>query len=270
MTGNQSGTDGDRTRTKRFIPWSLYGVIALFLLIVILVNISSHAIEDPKTALWEPVLWEVSSYAAIMLLTPALYFSYHRFHWRRLGLPRFVLIQAGACILFSLLHIAAMVTIRAVGYGLVHQTYNFAQGHLVLELIYEGRKDALTVLVVMGFCWVNERLTQSMPALLPDRIEIRTDGRTVYLSPAEIVYAEAAGNYVELHLASGPPLLVRDTLAAYDKRLSPYGFARIHRSRLLNRHHMRQVSSTASGDLRVTLNDGRELTGSRRFRDQLY
>jgi DNA-binding LytR/AlgR family response regulator len=105
---------------------------------------------------------------------------------------------------------------------------------------------------------------------LPERIEVRSDGRTLYLTPTEILYAEAAGNYIELHLTTSlKPLLLRGTLSGYEKRLGAYGFVRIHRSRLLNRAHMRSFVATPSGDLRITLADGRELAGSRRFRDQL-
>lgn len=270
MSGEVKGTGGDLAGTSGFIPFKLYATFAAFLLCVIIVNISSHAIEEPALALWEPALWEFSSYVAILALTPAVWFGYQRFHWQRLGVPRFLMVQIAFCGLFSLAHIAIMVAIRVMGYGIVHEHYNFAQGHLPLELIYEGRKDALTFLVICGFIWVYQRLNQSAPVVLAERIEIRSDGRTLYLTPTEIVYAEAAGNYVELYLTNTPkPLLLRGTLSEYEKRLGAYGFVRIHRSRLLNRAHMRSFTATSSGDLRITLVDGRELTGSRRFRDQL-
>ncbi len=270
MSGDKTGTGGSLAVTNGFIPFRLYATFAAFLLVVIIVNISSHAIEEPGLALWEPALWEFSSYVAILILTPAVWLGYQRFHWQRLGVPRFLMVQIAFCGLFSLAHIAIMVAIRVVGYGVVHEHYNFAQGHLSLELIYEGRKDALTFLVICGFIWVYERLNQPAAMALPERIEVRSDGRTLYLTPTEIVYAEAAGNYVELYLTNTPkPLLLRGTLSEYEKRLGAYGFARIHRSRLLNRAHMRSFAATPSGDLRITLTNDRELIGSRRFRNNL-
>lgn len=270
MSGETTGTGGSYSGTNGFIPFKLYATFAAFLLCVIIVNISSHAIEEPALPLWEPALWEFSSYVAILILTPAVWLGYQRFHWQRLGVPRFLMIQAVFCGLFSLAHIAIMVAIRVVGYGVAHEHYNFAQGHLPLELIYEGRKDALTFLVICGFIWVYERLNQPTMVALPERIEVRSDGRTLYLTPAEILYAEAAGNYVELYLTTAPkPLLLRGTLSEYEKRLDAYGFVRIHRSRLLNRTHMRSFIATPSGDLRIMLIDGRELAGSRRFRNNL-
>ena len=270
MSGDKTGTGGGLAGTSGVIPWRLYATFAAFLLCVIIVNISSHAIEEPALALWKPAMWEFSSYIAILVLMPAVWLGYQQFHWQRLGVRRFLMIQIAFCGLFSLAHIVIMVAIRMVGYGVVHENYNFAQGHLPLELIYEGRKDALTFLVICGFIWVYERLNQPAEVALPERIEVRSDGRTLYLTPAEIIYAEAAGNYIELYLTtSSKPLLLRGTLGDYEKRLLAYGFVRIHRSRLLNRAHMRSFAATSSGDLRITLDDGRELAGSRRFRERL-
>ena len=270
MNGMNSGTDGGKAGTNRVIPAQLFGLIAAFLLAVILVNISSHAIEDPKTAVWEPALWEFSSYFAILILLPLLYIGYWRFHWRNLGLTRFFAIQVVIFLMFSLAHIALMVGMRTVVYAWMHQNYNFAQGHLFLEIIYEVRKDALTFVLTMGIFWAHERLSVTSEQPLPERIEVKSDGRTLYLTHAEIIYAEAAGNYVELYLTTTiKPLLLRGTLSEYEKRLSAYGFVRIHRSRLLNRQHMRSFTATPSGDLRITLTDGREITASRRFRGAL-
>ncbi len=270
MGGDNSGIDSGKGVTNGGWPWRLFATFAGFLFVVIVVNISSHAMEEPTTPLWEPTLWELSSYAAILILLPGLYYSYQHFHWRSLGLARFTIAQIASFLIFSIVHISLMVAIRRVGYTLAHERYNFSQGHLALELIYESRKDALTYIVAGGFFWVHERLQQQVPRALPDRIEVKNDGRTLYLTPAEIIYAEAAGNYVELHLTgSSKPLLLRGTLGGYEKRLAPYAFARIHRSRLINRAHLRSVTSTPSGDLRITLANGRQLAGSRRFKSAL-
>ncbi len=275
MNGGLSGTSGEKSgmsgATRILPPWPLLAVIAGFLLAVIVVNISSHAIEDPGLAIWEPALWEFSSYFAILALVPAIYYGYRRFHWRALGVPRFLGVQAICFVAFSLAHIALMVAIRVAGYGLAHEHYDFVQGHLVIELIYEGRKDALTFILVTGIIWADERLRaqQRVPAA-PERLEVKTDGRTLYLDPDDIVFVEAAGNYVELHQSARPkPLLLRGTLNEFEMRLKANDFVRVHRSRLINRRHIASHTGTSSGDLRITLRDGRELAGSRRYRGNL-
>jgi len=274
--GDTGGTSGGRNGTSGGLPLRLFGVIAGFLLAVILVNISSNMIERPDLPVWEPALWEFSSYAGILIFIPALWWQWRRFHWSRTGFARFACAQAINFLLFSAGHIAVMVLIRHLGYALAGGHYNFSQGRLPLELIYESRKDFLTFVLVTGIFWAHERLhaARDTPAARPGRtpeaarIEVRADGRILYLAQDEIVSAEAAGNYVELHLARGKALLLRATLAEYQARLGP-GFARVHRSRLVNRAHIREIVMTAAGDPHLILSDGREIAGSRRYRDTL-
>jgi DNA-binding LytR/AlgR family response regulator len=44
---------------------------------------------------------------------------------------------------------------------------------------------------------------------------------------------------------------------------------RVHRSRLINRAHIAAIKPTPSGDVDITLSDGRTVTGSRRYRAAL-
>ncbi|ESQ87476.1 hypothetical protein ABAC460_19305 [Asticcacaulis sp. AC460] len=236
-----------------------------------IVNISSELIENPPGdrdfPVWAPFTWEISSAIAIMIILPVIWIGYRRYHWRRLSLMKFAVFHAVGLVMFSLNHVAIMVGVRKVVYAAMGSAYDFSHGNLLLQLIYEGRKDGLAYLLFLAFFWAYDRVTELKPQAEGDgRIEVTTDGRTFYLAPEEIIYAEAAGNYVELHLAA-KPLLIRGTLSEFEKRLT--GFARIHRSRLLNPVHMKSYVATSSGDLRITLSDGREIVASRRYRDAL-
>jgi DNA-binding LytR/AlgR family response regulator len=99
-------------------------------------------------------------------------------------------------------------------------------------------------------------------------LEVRDGARRTFVRPDEICWIEAAGNYAELHLASRS-LLHRASLASLAQRLAPAGFARIHRARLVNRRQIAALATNAAGDFTVTLRDGRELAGSRRFRAEV-
>lgn len=274
-SGRYTGTSGESLLSKRFLR--LFGILAAFILVVSVVNISSILIEDPAGerdfAAWEPMLWEGSSAFAILLLLPAVWRVYHRFHWRGRPLWQAVGLHAAAALLFSLVHVAIMVAVRIAGYAMDGARYDFAQGDLLLQLVYEGRKDAISYAILFAAMWTEDRLAQAKtagaPPELPEKLEVRADGRTLFIAPEEVVQVEAAGNYVELHMAEGRPLLVRGTLAEYEARLKKYGFVRVHRSRLLNRRHMAGFEGTPSGDLRIRLNDGRDITGSRRYRQNL-
>lgn len=268
-SGDPVGTNGDESGTSGWPPLRLFGVIAGFLLAVILVNISSNLIENPDLPAWKPTLWEFSSYIGILVFVPFLWWAWRRFHWSRLGAARFLTLQALSFLLFSLGHIAVLVLLRHLVYLLVGQHYNFSNGRLPLELVYESRKDFLTFMLISGIFWAHERLRVTTPAKTTTmRIEARADGRTVFVTPDDIISAEAAGNYVELHLMKGKPLLLRATLAEYERLLGP-AFARVHRSRLVNRVHIREIVVTTAGDPHLTLSDGREIVGSRRYKANL-
>lgn len=277
MSGGETGTRGGISGTGGARFWPVFGFLMAFLSIVIAINITSTLIERPPGphtyAVWEPFLWELSSLAALAVLGPAVFRLYRRWPPARLGTGIFIVVHLGVGIVFSLVHIALMVGIRQAGYALAHETYDFAHRNLPLQLLYEGRKDLLTYAIFIGAFWVADRLAARPPAAdtrAPQRIEIKADGRTLYLEPGEIVWIEAAGNYVEVHVAArAQPILVRGTLGDYEGRLSDDGFIRVHRSRLLNRAHMKGFETTHSGDVTITLSDGRDIMGSRRFRENL-
>jgi DNA-binding LytR/AlgR family response regulator len=84
----------------------------------------------------------------------------------------------------------------------------------------------------------------------------------------EILWIEAAGNYVELHRGASP-ILHRASLTEMERRLGEANFVRIHRSRLVRRDAVTEIESKPSGDYVVRLEDGRELAGSRRYRRPL-
>ena len=273
--GGITGTHGGVSGTSGASFAKVYAFIIVLTLIICFINATSVLIENSSSGaslhFWEPILWEVSSIVALFALCPVIFILYRRYSPSRLGLVPFLTLQVPIVVAFSLLHIAGMVAVRHLGYGLAGMHYDFGRGHLPLELLYEGRKDCLSYGIYIGIFWVADRLAASQEApKARERLEVRADGRILYFEPGEILWVEAAGNYVEIHVAGRPAaLLVRGTLAEYEARLGTADFVRIHRSRLLNRSHVRAIETTHSGDVTVTLSDGREIAGSRRYREAL-
>ncbi len=272
--GGGPGTSGDRLPWRRFRRLWLF--LAAFLIVACGVNVSSILIEDPPGhrgfQTWEPFLWEGSSVIAILTLFPLVWMAYWRLHWHGRPLWQIVAIHAVVAVLFSLGHIGLMVAIRIAGYAVDGARYDFAQGDLGLQIIYEMRKDAISYAILFATCWVQDRLLarQAPAAKAPERLEVKADGRTLYLDPAEVLAVEAAGNYVEFHrLDVDKALLVRGTLNQFEVQLKPHGFVRVHRSKLVNRGRIVGFEGTPSGDLRIRMTDGREIFGSRRYRENL-
>lgn len=100
------------------------------------------------------------------------------------------------------------------------------------------------------------------------RFPIKSSGRTVFLQLDEIDYLEAAGNYVRLHTGM-QEYLTRDTMSAFESRLSDSDFVRIHRSVIVNRKRIKELRPWFTGEYVVILTSGKELTLSRGYRDRL-
>ncbi len=101
-----------------------------------------------------------------------------------------------------------------------------------------------------------------------ERLTVKTDGRLVFLRADEIVWAEAADNYVVLHLASSR-LMVRETMSALEARLGRVSFARVNRSAIVHLGQIREIQPAQHGDYTVLLRDGTKLPLSRSLRGQL-
>ena len=84
----------------------------------------------------------------------------------------------------------------------------------------------------------------------------------------DIEWIEAAHNYVELHMGKETHLL-RQTLNAIEARLAPDKFVRISRSTIVNLERIKELQPLFRGDYAVTLQNGTQLTLSRRYRDKL-
>jgi len=102
----------------------------------------------------------------------------------------------------------------------------------------------------------------------PDRLAVKTSGRTLFVNTAEIDWVEAADNYVILHLGS-KEILMRETMAAIEQRLASAGFVRISRSTIVHPRVVRELQPLFHGDQAVILKTGAQLTLSRTHRDAL-
>jgi two-component system LytT family response regulator len=102
---------------------------------------------------------------------------------------------------------------------------------------------------------------QPQQLLIPDR------GRTHVVPVAEILWLEAADNYVTVHTTARSPLL-RRTLAALLDDLGE-GFVRTHRSAAVALAHVQQVQGRDSGDATVLLRGGAQAPCSRTHREAL-
>jgi two-component system LytT family response regulator len=100
------------------------------------------------------------------------------------------------------------------------------------------------------------------------KIGIKSNGRILFIDPRDIAVVEAEGNYVLLQRNTGSDLL-RESLSTIAEKLEPYGFARIHRSVLVNASFVQDIRPCSTGDYQLRLKSGREYTVTRTYKKNL-
>lgn len=272
-SGTAAGTRGGTiARYESRALLTIIGATLLINLVNVATILSDRARDGLPTTPWQVWLAELSSWIGLACMLPFVRRAARAFRPPRLPWAAAPLAHLPIAMLFSAGHVAIMLAIRQLGYATVGQRYDFFGGSPAGALIYEFRKDVVFYAAAAGILLLVRALAESRPVPADarpagERIEVRDRGRTLWLEPAEIVSAEAAGNYVELQTAHGA-LLHRATLAGMETQLGG-GFVRVHRSRLVRRDAVRALRPLASGDFELELCDGRTLAGSRRYRDRI-
>ena len=249
------------------------GVAAAVLVVFLYFNALNVADENTRNgrplALWEPMVWEGTSGAFFLAVSP-LVTALTRRQWpTRPPWVRKIIVHALAAVAVSLAHVLAIGAARWGIYRLVSGDYD-PLGPLG-DWPYELRKDVLVYAAIVGLyvAWRTIRAReQPVGSSSAEVLEVRDGARRHFVPLIDVVWVEAAGNYVELH-REGAGLLHRASLSEMERRLHSAGFVRIHRSRLVRRAAVADVESKPTGDFVVRLRDGRELAGSRRYRRPL-
>jgi hypothetical protein len=273
--GRQREQGGTRGHPNRRMPWLAY---ALLLLVIALVGATSPWIKQPPGSgqpLWPLVIDELTSVLMVFVLTPGIIWIVHAQGPKRVGWAQALAVQSLGLLAFTATHIAGMLVLRKTIYPLFGSAYSGEKDWLFGVILYEGRKDVLSYAALAGIITLLMRLqTPALPASAAAkrngthslvRIPHRDGALNLWVGSEEILWVEAAGNYVELVLASRR-LLQRQSLNAIHDMLSGAGFVRAHRSRIVNPAHIRSLTGKSNGDFTMTFSDGREITGSRRFR----
>jgi DNA-binding LytR/AlgR family response regulator len=220
-------------------------------------------------AAWQAWVLEGTSFAAWLALLPVVLALAIRLAPRPLW--QAAVGHVAGCLVVSLAHTALMAVLRIAAFGIGGLDYA-PDNPLSERLLFEARKDVITYVSILAVFLLARRLkggpAQPPPFCNTALIELRDGSRVVMLRPEEIDWANAAGNYVELHGSFGTEL-ARRTMADLEAELAPHGFVRVHRSRLVRRAAVAATVTRQSGDFDITLRSGTVISGSRRFRQNL-
>ena len=251
-----------------------YLVALAVLIVAVAANIASTLDQNARmgrsVGLGGPLMDEITSALVWLALVPLIVRAFEASTPSRLSIPTIAAMHLALAPAVSLVHFVATRVLRALGYAAFNEgfVFRFAWGDYVADLY----RDLLTYLLLGLICWSTQRLLKS-PAVEtgttigpPPPLEIRDGAKTSYVAVQDILWVEAAGNYVELHLVDGHKRLMRNTLASLASRLADCGILRIHRSRLVNIAAVREVTNLPSGDATLHLSDGTSIVASRSHR----
>ncbi|NQE63073.1 LytTR family DNA-binding domain-containing protein [Caulobacter sp. RHG1] len=220
---------------------------------------------------WIPLLDEVSSSLVWLALAPVVVLVF-----RLLSPPRVRWIFAAplhlvVAALVSLAHYGLTRLLRAVAHVVSGQDFQLpvTWAGYVGDLYRDGLTYVLLGLVYCGAHALLVARNKPTESAVGSVLEVRDGAQTVYVPVADILWVEAAGNYVELHTVGDRAILMRTTLAGIGERLESLGFLRIHRSRLVNTVSVTSIESHASGDATLLLTGGKMVSASRRYRPML-
>ena len=165
----------------------------------------------------------------------------------------------------------------------MRRRYDF--GHWPTQWSYEYPKDVRTyflkLAIVYGYRFIVRRLQGEArllaapdegppvePIERPERFLVRKLGREFLVAAQDFEWLEADGNYVNLHV-KGRLYPLRSTMTAIEPRLDPARFLRVHRSYIVNLGHLAEIEPLETGDARLKLCDGTQVSCSRRYRPAL-
>jgi two-component system LytT family response regulator len=100
------------------------------------------------------------------------------------------------------------------------------------------------------------------------RVALRSGGKTSFVNLEDILFVQAAENYVQLNLKSSRHLL-HVPIATLEASLDPREFLRIHRSIIVNVRHVRELETGPHGEFIVVLQGGTKLQSSRSYHEKI-
>jgi two-component system, LytTR family, response regulator len=100
------------------------------------------------------------------------------------------------------------------------------------------------------------------------RVALRSAGRISFVNAEDLLYVQAAENYVQLHLKAARHLL-HVPIATLERSLDPRMFLRIHRSLIVNVKYIHELETGAHGEFIVVLHGGARLQASRSYHEKI-
>lgn len=127
--------------------WAIYVACGLLYGLYLGINQIIGLAGERQIEPWKPLVWELSSVTVVFGLIPLIVLFERRFRFNDRPRWRTLLLHLAAALVFSAVHITAMLLLRQAAYALAGEHYD--HGDLGLRFIYELQKDLVTYLMVL-------------------------------------------------------------------------------------------------------------------------
>ncbi|MEP1230987.1 MAG: LytTR family DNA-binding domain-containing protein [Litorimonas sp.] len=258
-----------------------YSFVAVFTLLSWVVLSNTEQLENVKSGNlvigMEPWLSQGTSHLAILLTILIIPFMLSRWPITLENWKRMVPVYTCGFVIFGAIHIILMDVFRTVSFPHLLGRPYYENLFDIKLWIYELSKDAYTYLLVLSVFVTGRHIEQLQleakqarnDAKNTGRITLKSGGRIVFLQADEIIWVEAAANYLDIHTDTGHHL-VRMTLTMLERLLAEADSThiRIHRSYLVKREVVQEIRPIGNGRTIAKLKNGQSLSVSRKYRDQ--
>ena len=119
-----------------------------------------------------------------------------------------------------------------------------------------------------GYPHIWDVVTRTLATGKSVRLAIKAKGRILFIDAANLIAAQARGNYVLLLCTSSLHTL-RESISTVEEKLNLHGFVRIHRSVLVNAALVEEIHPSSTGDYVLRVLGGREFTVTRSYKKNL-
>ena len=246
-------------------PWVLIGCLSIA---DVLQTVYLSYFTGFPGPLWKVWIYELSSGAVLLSLLWPVRIMSRRFSWRQAS-PTLLVAHAFASLVFSVVHVLAMVGIRKLAFVALGTRYTF--GEPLPGFAYEYGKDVFSYLFFVSVFWLNDwsrdevqRRRQINESRAKRSIAVRTSRGLVAVPFDEIRRIEATGNYVTL-VTESHSFLHRATMREIEQVLSDEHFARSHRSHIVSQRAIKAVRSRRNGERTLELSTGEQIPLSRAY-----
>jgi two-component system LytT family response regulator len=138
-----------------------------------------------------------------------------------------------------------------------------AQKNMLLKLVSEITGES-----VSSIAELKQKGIHKIKRKEAKKLAIRDAGKTTWVKQDDIEWIDAAGDYMCVH-ALGETHIMRKTMKELEKELNPEFLQRIHRSTIVNIHHIKEMQSHINGEYFLTLDCGHTVKLSRTYKNRL-